>query len=105
MGKTFFGDRSSLSLLLSELTAYYVGQLVAIDEHRIAVQGFVWSINSFDQWRVNLGTVLSSALHLPLNLKVAAEAENLLTKSMSTLDTFSLKECHVLARKQQTKQL
>eukprot|EP00873_Tetraselmis_striata_P037334 jgi/Tetstr1/457598/TSEL_044166.t1 len=58
--KTFSGDRPSLSLLLPELSAFTIGQLLAIYEHRIAVQGFLWGINSFDQWGVELGKVLAT---------------------------------------------
>ncbi|KAL0325735.1 UNVERIFIED_CONTAM: Glucose-6-phosphate isomerase, cytosolic [Sesamum radiatum] len=53
--KTFSGNRPSLSILLPSLNAYNVGQLLAIYEHRVAVEGFVWGINSFDQWGVELG--------------------------------------------------
>uniref|UniRef100_A0A2P2KK03 Glucose-6-phosphate isomerase n=1 Tax=Rhizophora mucronata TaxID=61149 RepID=A0A2P2KK03_RHIMU len=55
--KTFPGNRPSLSILLTSLDAYKIGQLLAIYEHRVAVQGFVWGINSFDQWGVELGKV------------------------------------------------
>lgn len=58
--KTFTGNRPSLSIMLLELNAYSVGQLLAIYEHRVAVQGFVWGINSFDQWGVELGKVLAN---------------------------------------------
>ena len=58
--KTFTGNRPSLSLLLPELSAFTVGQLLACYEHRIATQGFVWGINSFDQWGVELGKVLAT---------------------------------------------
>lgn len=57
--KTFPGNRPSLSILLSELTPYTLGQLLALYEHRVAVSGFVWEINSFDQWGVELGKVLA----------------------------------------------
>nr|AAC08411.1 cytosolic phosphoglucose isomerase [Leavenworthia crassa] len=65
--KTFSGNRPSLSLLLPELSAYNVGQLLAIYEHRVAVQGFVWGINSFDQWGVELGKVLASQVRKQLH--------------------------------------
>nr|BAB17646.1 cytosolic phosphoglucose isomerase [Arabidopsis thaliana] len=65
--KTFSGNRPSLSLLLPELTAYNVGQLLAIYEHRVAVQGFVWGINSFDQWGVELGKVLATQVRKQLH--------------------------------------
>lgn len=57
--RVFKGNRPSLSLLLPKLTAYVCGQLLAIYEHRTAVQGFMWDINSFDQWGVELGKRLA----------------------------------------------
>jgi len=57
--RTFKGNRPSTSLLLPKLTAYATGQLLAIYEHRTAVQGFIWDINSFDQWGVELGKKLA----------------------------------------------
>ncbi|KAJ6832879.1 glucose-6-phosphate isomerase, cytosolic [Iris pallida] len=66
--KTFSGNRPSLSLLLPSLNAYNVGQLLAIYEHRVAVEGFVWGINSFDQWGVELGKSLASQVRKQLNL-------------------------------------
>jgi glucose-6-phosphate isomerase len=65
--KTFTGNRPSLSLLLPSLDAYTTGQLLAIYEHRIAVQGFVWGINSFDQWGVELGKVLAGKVRAKMN--------------------------------------
>lgn len=52
--KTFEGNRPSSSLLLPQLSAYHAGQLLAIFEHRTAVQGFIWDINSFDQVSTDL---------------------------------------------------
>jgi len=57
--KTFPGDRPSLSLLLPTCNPFWLGQLLALYEHRTAVQGWVWGINSFDQWGVELGKVLA----------------------------------------------
>lgn len=65
--KTFSGNRPSLSILLPSLTPYTVGQLLAIYEHRIAVQGFIWGINSFDQWGVELGKSLASRVRKQMN--------------------------------------
>jgi len=56
--KVFTGDRPSLSLLLPICSPHYLGALLALYEHRTAVQGWVWGINSFDQWGVELGKVL-----------------------------------------------
>lgn len=55
--KEFPGNRPSLSLLFPKLNARTCGQLLALYEHRVAVQGFIWGINSFDQWGVELGKV------------------------------------------------
>ena len=56
--QVFTGNRPSLSLLFPKLDAFSAGQLLAIYEHRTAVQGFVWGLNSFDQWGVELGKKL-----------------------------------------------
>lgn len=65
--KTFSGNRPSLSILLPSLNAYNIGQLLAIYEHRVAVQGFVWCINSFDQWGVELGKSLATQVRKQLH--------------------------------------
>jgi glucose-6-phosphate isomerase len=57
--KEFKGDRPSLQFLFKELSPYTCGQLLAIYEHRTAVEGFIWNINSFDQWGVELGKALA----------------------------------------------
>ncbi|ERN00198.1 glucose-6-phosphate isomerase, cytosolic [Amborella trichopoda] len=66
--KTFSGNRPSICLLLPSLNAYNIGQLLAIYEHRVAVEGFTWGINSFDQWGVELGKSLASQVRKQLNL-------------------------------------
>lgn len=58
--KTFYGDRPSLSLLFEELTPYTCGQLLALYEHRVAIEGFMWGLNSFDQFGVELGKGLAT---------------------------------------------
>jgi glucose-6-phosphate isomerase len=65
--KEFPGNRPSLSILFPALTPYAVGQLLALYEHRVAVQGFVWGINSFDQWGVELGKVLANKVRATLS--------------------------------------
>jgi glucose-6-phosphate isomerase len=57
--KVFEGDRPSNTLLLPKLTPYTLGQLIALYEHKIFVQGAIWDIDSFDQWGVELGKVLA----------------------------------------------
>lgn len=57
--RLFPGNRPSNVLLLPQLTAFEIGQLLALYEHRTVVQGFVWNIDSFDQWGVELGKKLA----------------------------------------------
>ena len=58
--KLFLGDRPSLSVLFEgSLDARKCGQLLALYEHRVAIEGFLYDINSFDQWGVELGKVLA----------------------------------------------
>jgi glucose-6-phosphate isomerase len=57
--KVFSGNRPTNTLLLPKLTPNTLGQLIALYEHKIFVQGAIWDINSFDQWGVELGKVLA----------------------------------------------
>ncbi|THU52328.1 hypothetical protein C4D60_Mb10t02860 [Musa balbisiana] len=91
--KTFSGNRPSLSLLLPSLDAYNIGKLLAIYEHRIAVEGFIWGINSFDQWGVELGKVLASQVRKQLHLsRTKREPVQGLNFSTTTLLTRYLEE-------------
>lgn len=60
--KTFPGDRPSSAILYQKLTPHVLGQLVALYEHKVFVQGAIWGINSFDQWGVELGKQLATGL-------------------------------------------
>jgi glucose-6-phosphate isomerase len=57
--RVFEGNRPSNTLLLDRLTPHALGSLIALYEHSVFVQGTIWSINSFDQWGVELGKVLA----------------------------------------------
>jgi glucose-6-phosphate isomerase len=57
--KTFYGNRPSSLLLSRKLTPYALGALLAYYEHKIAFQGFIWGVNSFDQEGVQLGKILA----------------------------------------------
>ena len=58
--KVFEGNRPSHILLSRQLTPYSLGTLLAYYEHKIAFQGFVWGINTFDQEGVQLGKELAN---------------------------------------------
>ena len=64
--RVFPGNRPSSSILMTKLDAFAVGQILAIYEHRTAVQGFIWGINSFDQWGVELGKTLAKQVRAQL---------------------------------------
>ncbi len=60
--RVFPGNRPSTTLLYPKLTPHVLGQIVALYEHRVFVEGVILGINSFDQWGVELGKELALAL-------------------------------------------
>jgi len=58
----FPGDRPSTLILADRLTPSVLGQLIALYEHIVFVQGTIWGINSFDQWGVELGKELANQI-------------------------------------------
>ncbi len=66
--KVFAGNKPTNSLLLKKITPFTLGQLIALYEHKIFVQGIIWNIFSFDQWGVELGKQLAN--------KILPELEN-----------------------------
>ncbi|MEJ8474779.1 glucose-6-phosphate isomerase [Roseibium algae] len=72
--KVFPGDRPSITIVHDQLTPFALGRLIALYEHRVFVEGVIWGINSFDQWGVELGKELATAL-LPM-VKGEADPSN-----------------------------
>ncbi|MGZ5188697.1 MAG: glucose-6-phosphate isomerase, partial [Kaistella sp.] len=66
--KVFAGDSPTNSFIFDELTPFSLGQLIALYEHKIFVQGVIWNVFSFDQFGVELGKVLAG--------KILAELES-----------------------------
>ncbi|MGV4414855.1 glucose-6-phosphate isomerase [Chryseobacterium sp. T1] len=66
--KVFHGNTPTNSLLIKELTPFSLGQLIALYENKIFVQGVIWNVFSFDQFGVELGKVLAN--------KILPELEN-----------------------------
>jgi len=60
--RAFPGNRPSVTLAYPKLTPFVLGQLIALYEHRVFVEGVIWGINSFDQWGVELGKEMATAL-------------------------------------------
>ncbi|HSC40437.1 MAG TPA: glucose-6-phosphate isomerase [Chitinophagaceae bacterium] len=60
--KVFEGNRPTNSFLVKKITPFTLGQLLALYEHKIFVQGIIWNIFSFDQWGVELGKQLAGKI-------------------------------------------
>jgi glucose-6-phosphate isomerase len=88
--KEFPGNRPSMSLLFPSLSAKSCGQLLALYEHRVAVQGFVWGINSFDQWGVELGKVLATKVRVAIS--AARDSESTAVDNFNSSTTAMLQK-------------
>ncbi|MGW5385779.1 glucose-6-phosphate isomerase [Nocardia sp. NPDC003963] len=60
--RAFAGNRPSSTILIPDLTPFSLGQLIALYEHKVFTQGYVWGINPFDQWGVELGKVVATGI-------------------------------------------
>jgi len=60
--KVFAGNKPTNSFLIKKITPFTLGQLIALYEHKIFVQGIIWNIFSFDQWGVELGKQLANRI-------------------------------------------
>ena len=60
--RVFAGNRPSVTIAYPQLTPEVLGQIIALYEHRVFVEGAVLGINSYDQWGVELGKELATAL-------------------------------------------
>jgi glucose-6-phosphate isomerase len=60
--RTFPGNRPTTTILAPALTPSVLGQLIALYEHKVLVQGTIWGVNSFDQWGVELGKQLAGRI-------------------------------------------
>jgi len=87
--RIFPGNRPTNTILARELTPETLGQLIALYEHKIFVQGAIWNINSFDQWGVELGKALAKDVYGAIQ---AHDADSLAattdSSTKSLLDTY-----------------
>jgi glucose-6-phosphate isomerase len=79
------GNRPSNTIVLDALTPARLGALLALYEHKTAVLGWLWRINSFDQWGVELGKTLASGIE-PVLAGDAPIPDTLSTPSRALLD-------------------
>jgi len=80
--KVFPGDRPSMTLAYDKLTPFALGRLIALYEHRVFVEGVIWGINSFDQWGVELGKELATALLPMVKGETPAEDKDASTRGL-----------------------
>ena len=69
--RVFAGNRPSTTLIYPQLTPFVLGQIIALYEHRVFVEGVILGINSFDQWGVELGKELALDLQPMLEGRAA----------------------------------
>lgn len=60
--RVFKGNRPSTTLIYPKMTPHILGQIIALYEHRVFVEGVILGLNSYDQWGVELGKELATAL-------------------------------------------
>jgi glucose-6-phosphate isomerase len=86
----FPGNRPSSSILLTRLDPFSMGQLLALYEHRTAVQGFLWGINSFDQFGLEMGKLLAKYIRVQLaaSRRTGATVQGFNQSTSSLLDAY-----------------
>jgi glucose-6-phosphate isomerase len=80
--RVFPGNRPSTTLAIPQLTPFTLGQIVALYEHRVFVEGVILGLNSFDQWGVELGKELAVALQPILEGKESAADKDASTQML-----------------------
>jgi glucose-6-phosphate isomerase len=83
--KIFSGNRPTNSFLIKKITPFTLGQLIALYEHKIFVQGVIWNIFSFDQWGVELGKQLANKILPELENEEAVSGHDSSTNSLINL--------------------
>ncbi len=74
--RVFPGNRPSSTLVYPKLTPFVLGQIIALYEHRVFVEGVILGINSYDQWGVELGKELALALQPVLEGKAGTQGKD-----------------------------
>ncbi|HUS42207.1 MAG TPA: glucose-6-phosphate isomerase [Ilumatobacteraceae bacterium] len=80
--RQFDGDRPNTVILAEQLTPSVLGQLIALYEHIVHVQGTVWGINSYDQWGVELGKELANQITPELTGEPTPSAHDTATNAL-----------------------
>ena len=80
--RVFSGNRPSSTLIYEKLTPHVLGQIIALYEHRVFVEGVILGINSFDQWGVELGKVLAKDMEKILAGTTSADGKDPSTQQL-----------------------
>ena len=80
--RVFPGNRPSTTLAYPKLTPFTLGQIIALYEHRVFVEGVILGLNSYDQWGVELGKELALALQPMLEGRQSAAAKDGSTRAL-----------------------
>ncbi len=88
--RSFAGGRPSTFLVFPELNPYTLGQLLALYEHKVFVEGILWHINSFDQWGVELGKGIAAQTEAHLRAQAGTSEPGQRVNSAFPLSTFAL---------------
>jgi glucose-6-phosphate isomerase len=80
--KIFEGNRPSTMIMIRKLTPYNLGMLVAMYEHKIFVQGYIWNIFSFDQFGVELGKQLAKVIEPEIRGDASPEKHDASTNNL-----------------------
>jgi glucose-6-phosphate isomerase len=80
--RVFPGNRPSTTLLYPKLTPEMLGQIIALYEHRVFVEGVILGINSYDQWGVELGKELATALQPVVEGKASVNGKDGSTQAL-----------------------
>lgn len=80
--RVFKGNRPSTTLVYPQLTPQMLGRIVALYEHRVFVEGVILGLNSFDQWGVELGKELATALGPVVSGATSSEGKDPSTRAL-----------------------
>jgi glucose-6-phosphate isomerase len=83
--KVFEGNKPTNSILVKKVTPHVLGQLIAMYEHKIFVQGVIWNIYSFDQWGVELGKQLANKILPELQSEAPVSSHDSSTNALINL--------------------
>ncbi|PTM41009.1 glucose-6-phosphate isomerase [Bosea sp. 124] len=81
--KVFPGNRPSVTIAYRKLDPFTLGRIIALYEHRVFVEAAIWGINAFDQWGVELGKELATALLPVIEGKSPADAHDSSTAGLA----------------------